>query len=190
MIKKMLEKLKRVLTPYKPSKTPYWTLSFPKSGRTWLRVMVAKAIALHFNCRKQIVLDSIEVIRAGCRKAPWLVFSHCQADRSIPANRYPEAFHEVILKYSLSTKKVLLLVRDPRDVLISYYYHLTRRQKQFDGSLSEFIRDPRYGIDKIIWALNVWYQNKNRYGDFLIIRYEDLRKTHIKNLKESLGSWI
>ena len=186
MIKKMLEKLKKVLTPYKPSKTPYWALSFPKSGRTWFRVLVAKAIALHFNCPKQIVLDSIEVIRSGCRKAPWLVFSHAQADHPIPADRYPEAFNEVVLRYSLCTKKVLLLVRDPRDVLISYYYHLTSRQKQFDGSLSEFIRDPSYGTNKVIFALNVWYQNKSRYSDFLMIRYEDLHKRPHEELKKIL----
>jgi Sulfotransferase domain len=46
--------------------------------------------------------------------------------------------------------KVLYLIRDPRDVVVSCFFQATRRKKLFRGTLSEFIRSDNYGIRKIV----------------------------------------
>ena len=48
---------------------------------------------------------------------------------------------------------VLLMVRDPRDVVISGYFQVVRRlhlQTADSMSISDFIRNPRYGIEKSV----------------------------------------
>lgn len=51
-------------------------------------------------------------------------------------------------------------MRDPRDVMVSMYLHLTKRGFKtgatFEGSISEMIRDPRFGIEAIVDTQNFW----------------------------------
>jgi hypothetical protein len=89
-------------------------VSFPKSGRTWLHVMLAR---LAHGAHAPFVLD-----------VPGVLFTHDDADKpSLPLRtdfgRYAD-------------RKVVLLVRDPRDVLVSYFAHRTRRDRTYDGTLS------------------------------------------------------
>ena len=44
-------------------------------------------------------------------------------------------------KYAAS--KVILLVRDPRDVMVSSYFYHTRRVRHYTCDISSFIRDQR-----------------------------------------------
>lgn len=54
--------------------------------------------------------------------------------------------------------KQLFLLRDPRDTVVSGYFQKSKRKKQdlFSGDLSEFIRDPHYGIEKIAQFNLAW----------------------------------
>jgi hypothetical protein len=71
-------------------------------------------------------------------------------------------------------KRVVFLVRDPRDVLVSSWYHLHYRENIFTGDLSTFIRDPLVGVRKVIEFMNLWLTHKDACADFLLLRYEDL----------------
>jgi hypothetical protein len=84
-------------------------------------------------------------------------------------------------------KKVIFLVRDPRDVIVSSYFEMKnrgnifgnnpyeKRRAVFDGSLSEFIHRREGGFDSIIRYYNIWAANRQIPKDFLLIRYEDLK---------------
>lgn len=79
--------------------------------------------------------------------------------------------------------KVILLVRDPRDTVVSWYFEMTRRRHlsgseapDFKGSLQQFIHEERAGLNTIIGYMNGWAENRGVPDDFLMVRYEDLHK--------------
>ena len=128
-------------------------VSFPKSGRTWLRLLVGKALAERHGFAESDMLDTFELTRrAGL---PPAVFSHDGASNT-------EARHLRRLspgKSDYAKKRVLLLRRDPRDVVVSCYFQASKRRDLFTGSLSEFVRHPCYGIDKILRWYRIWEDN-------------------------------
>jgi hypothetical protein len=66
----------------------------------------------------------------------------------------------------------VLVTRDPRDVMVSYYkFETTKRKPRFEGNtISQFIRHPKLGIEG--WCKHFLSWNK-RAG--FIIKYEDLK---------------
>jgi hypothetical protein len=132
----------------RPTKiTDGWLVSFPKSGRTWLRVM----------------LDELGIE---------IPVTHDGSD-------YKNPVHFTELKPcggSFSGRKVIFLVRDPRDVVVSYYFELKKRQKAYAGSIEDFIKDPRYGIERVIHFNKAWFR-QNVCSEFLVLSYEQLHQT-------------
>ncbi|MCB9798594.1 sulfotransferase domain-containing protein [Candidatus Nomurabacteria bacterium] len=91
-------------------------------------------------------------------------------------------------------KKSILLVRDPRDVVVSYYFQITQREPDVkklyfqdkDVTMSEFIRHDKLGIANIVSYMNVLYEvvQEVRGNDFLIISYRDLKNKPFVTLKK------
>ena len=91
----------------------------------------------------------------------------------------------------LRHKPVLLLVRNPIDIAVSWYYQFTRRQSRAKQELInhaiahpidrrsvgmwEFIRHSDIGLPFLIDYLNTWYRNVQALERRLVVRYEDLR---------------
>lgn len=179
----------KIVTSYFHRITDCYVISFPKSGRTWLRVLLAKALSLHFSDERDLSvhLEPLRVMRFGPGKGPGIRFRHDGSSFKDIART--ERTEESYSKYK--DKKVILLVRDPRDVIVSYYFHLTRREKDlYEKSTSEFIRDPILGVDSIIKFMNGWYEHRNVPSDFLLVRYEDLHKDpagELRKVMEFLG---
>ena len=118
--------LRKIAQSYRHYCADCYVISYPKCGRTWLRVMIAKALALHYKISLETVFDPSDVIKAGCRKAPRIGFRHDGADLIPDPSK--KSFKRKYQKYK--NKKVIFLVRDPRDVLVSYYFHRTRRMME------------------------------------------------------------
>ena len=53
-------------------------------------------------------------------------------------------------------RPVLFLVRDPRDVIVSAYFHATRHKKSFSGDMAAFLDEPKYGMAALTSYLNGW----------------------------------
>lgn len=164
-----------LLRPFRREQEQVTVISFPKSGRTWLQVMmgeyitrycrldVGNVIALHQYTKR---LEGIPRIRFSHDFRPqWKTPDELQNDKSMYRHQ-----------------KILLLVRDPRDVLVSSYFEKTRRKPakrkekpRFTGSINDFVRQDIGGIDTIIAFYNNWLRNRDVPLDFRIVRYEDLR---------------
>jgi hypothetical protein len=71
-------------------------------------------------------------------------------------------------------QRVVYLVRDPRDVLVSYYHHHRRRDIDFRMSISDFIAANQFWPGD--WGEHVtgWLQNDGA-DSILFVRYEDLK---------------
>jgi hypothetical protein len=128
-------------------KNPLNIVSFPKSGRTWLRVM----------------LDDIGV------KA---LYHHDGSDH-LSRNRLTDLNPD---KSKYAGADVLLLVRDPRDIVVSGYFQVLHRLNLPVGSMSDFLRDERHGIRKICHFNIQWFAAGPRMMRFAILSYEQMYK--------------
>lgn len=156
-----------------------FVISYPKSGRTWLRLMLGKYLTEIYDCDHEGLLEIYNLTqKMTC--LPRIAFVH---DGSSLAPKSRKARKLGKSKDLYKQKKVILLVRDPRDVVVSYYLHCTRREKIYEGkSISEFIRDDRFGVIKIITFLNIWAKNRFIPNEFLLVRYEDFHENACREL--------
>jgi hypothetical protein len=148
-------------------------VSYPKSGRSWLRVMMAHYFCQVHDRSFDVDADITELTRQF-PDSPRISFVH-------DGSTHEGECHYTAAELSgdkrfYRGRRVVLLVRDLRDVMVSYYMHATRRQRVFDGTLSEYIRDDRFGIAKAVAFLNHWYNARHVPGSLMVVRYEDLMR--------------
>jgi hypothetical protein len=120
-------------------------VSYQNSGRTWLRVMLSDL---------------------GIRPK----FTHAGA-----AYRYrlpPEHICDDLARYTGCN--VLFLARNPLDAIVSNYFQAMKTDKVFDGDISAFVRDPRWGLARMLAFNAGWYAARDRFRGFHLVRYETL----------------
>ena len=151
-------------------------ISYPKSGRTWLRVLLGKALCLHYGLGTESLLDTPALTAAaGISRTD---FSHDGTDPHDGLD-YASLSED---KGAYRDKKVIFLARDVRDILVSSYFEATRRSFLFDangrslfgGTLSEFVRSPVFGARKVAAFYDIWARRQTVPKDFLLISYEQL----------------
>jgi hypothetical protein len=127
-------------------------VSYPKSGRTWIRYILSQLnyehlIAFHH--------DHFEFSDGGKPAHSFGASSRLE--------QYPE------------TEKLVYMDRDPRDVMVSLYHQITGRFGdvfEYRGSLSQFLRDDYFGAANLKGFRDMWEEIVNRRG-FLKISYEE-----------------
>lgn len=145
-----------------------YLLSFPKAGRTWLRMLIGKALADHFGL-PQADLIEIHRMAGGRPEIPRIRVKHDDD----PHLKTPGEL--VARKSEYRDGKVILLVRNLHDLAVSAYFQATRREGLFHGDVSSFIRCRRGGVASMIRFYNIWAENRSVPRDFLLVRYEDLK---------------
>jgi hypothetical protein len=77
----------------------------------------------------------------------------------------------------LDYSRLLVLLRDPRDTIVSGFHTAKKRAKDvYLGALSEFIRDPSHGIEKVIAFNLMWSEFASSGEDASLLTYEELRE--------------
>jgi len=143
-------------------------VSYQKCGRTWLRLMLGRIFQQRSSLPEREVL---RITQSGMRfkashpKMPTMVFFHDDEAHRKTADEMN------VDKSFYKSRRIVFLVRDPRDVIVSNYYHMTFRAKQNDLSMKDFARRFYPGI---IRFYNIWADVP--VSDFLIVRYEDLKR--------------
>ena len=155
-------------------------VSHPKSGRSWLRVLIGKALCEYAGLDDQLIFDKDHLAQAT--GVPKVSYTHEDVGNS-KHKRYWELETD---KSQYKKKKVLLLIRDPRDVLVSYYFHVSRRSDLFHGSIAEFTRHDVYGIRKIVTFYNIWHANLHVPQALFLLGYEELHADPQGKLREVL----
>jgi len=158
-----------------------WVLiSWGKSGRTWFRVMLSRFYQIRYRLpiNRLLEFDNLHRIQSA---VPKVFFSH---------NNYLRDYLEDLdsLQY-FRGKKVVLLVRDPRDVAVSQFFQWKYRMRPHkkvlnryplhgsDTGVWSFVTNPECGIPRIVNFFNGWARARASFGDdMLIIRYEDMRR--------------
>jgi hypothetical protein len=143
-------------------------ISFPKSGRTFVRAMLARLFQVKFGIDERGLLD-FPSLRHAPLKVPRLLFVHAG-----DAMREPGEIKVNARAYTHC--KVVLLARHPADVAVSRYHHLKHRsrdkarKKLAELPLNKFVWTEKGGIPSIVKYLNEWAKIAGtvvRYEDFL-----------------------
>jgi hypothetical protein len=156
-----------------------FVVSFPKCGRTWLLVMIGHYVVNRYGLPQDDLLN-LGDFHKTVPELPPIQFKHDDK----PDRRAAEEL--IATKAAYKKHKVIFLVRDPRDVLVSKYYSLKYREDTYSGSLSEFIREPRGSLSSIVRYYNIWFDQRNVPNKFLLLRYEDLHAHADQKLAEVL----
>ncbi len=125
-------------------------VSYPKSGRTWLRVVLNELGAFP------------KFTHAGADP------KHRRSAEDVAEGRKGrEKFYQ---------HRVVFLARDVRDTVVSHFFEATRRQGEWEGDIKAFIRDKHFGVEKII-AFNVaWCDSARSFKDFKLVTYEEMKR--------------
>jgi hypothetical protein len=156
-------------------------VSYPKTGRTWLRVMLGKALIERYGLPQSRLLDTYKASKAaGIRP---IMFSHGGPRYLFDFRPFDRLSFDADL---YRHKRVIHLVRDVRDTLVSYYFQLAKREMLFAGDVSAFLRDPVFGAPKIITYYTLWFRNRNVPQAFLAVSYEQMRAQPVATLARML----
>ncbi|HUO26867.1 MAG TPA: sulfotransferase domain-containing protein [Candidatus Aquilonibacter sp.] len=142
-------------------------VSYPRSGNTWTRFLVASLV----RPAEPVSFANIERIIPDAEAQSSRYLKRIPRPRVIKSHQY----------FDPRFKKVIYVVRDPRDVALSYY-DFQRKYRQIEDSYPtpRYIRDfvaGRLGTgDWGTWAENVgsWLGARDGQPGFLLLRYEDL----------------
>jgi Sulfotransferase domain len=166
---------RQLLEWWQHRRTDVYLLSYPKCGRTWLRLMIGKALDEHYGIGASNPMD-LAGLSAREPRIPRIRVRHDLRWWSASVDRHQDAYR---------SKTVIFLVRDPRDVVVSMYFNATKRQQlndeeqrqhMFQGDLSAFLDHPVGGLDQIIGYYNMWAENRSLPALFHMVRYEDLHR--------------
>jgi hypothetical protein len=155
-------------------------VSFPKCGRTWLRMMLGTALSQHYGVtvRNLRRLTDADVDHPGL---PRVLATHDDSPQAKPPHRVMRS------KRAYAGTKVVLLVRDPRDVVVSLYFHVTRRRRlPYDGDLIDFVRDRVGGLASLLAFYDAWAPHLTD-DNVLLVRYEDMHVDPHRELRRMLG---
>ena len=162
-------------------------VSYPKSGRTWFSTLYFHYARLYFNetelrqkslytpDKSRSFQQMLAQRAAGCA-FPVCRFTHLGSSVLKPFEQRPGPWPDRTA--TVLAHPTVLIVRDPRDVVVSHYHHLRALGGALepDVTLTEFIRGP-WGIRRVLRFLNMWAEHA-RSGDrrLTICTYEKLRK--------------
>jgi hypothetical protein len=141
--------------------------SYPRSGNTWTRFLVGNFL----NPNQPVTFLNVERLVPDMYKtADWVL-------RRQPRPRVLKSHESFDARY----RRVIYIIRDPRDVAISnYHWEMKLRSVQDSCSIEEFV--PLWMSGNFwrrigSWAdhVNSWLATREGQDGFIMMRYEDLQ---------------
>jgi Sulfotransferase domain len=153
--------------------------SYPRSGNTWTRFLIANLM----HPEKPATFANIETIIPDATALSSRELKRICRPRVIKTHEYFEPRY----------RRVIYLVRDPRDVVLSLY-NFRRKYRSVDDSYSI----ERYVAERFLpgdldvsWSEHVgsWLGTRMSHPGFLLVRYEDLLQDPTRGLSR-LASFL
>ena len=178
----------------KAHRANFLIIGHPKSGNTWLKVMISRLYQLRYKLPESKLINTDEF----ARKIP-------EIPRLAATNAYYSYEGEVgkLLASGapdnpLRHKPVLFLARNPIDIAVSWYHQFTKRQSRAKQELInhfiehpidrrtvqmwEFVRHSDIGLPSLIEYQNTWARNVQDLEQGMLVKYEELRAEPVPTL--------
>jgi hypothetical protein len=165
-------------------------VSYGKSGRTWLRLMLSRFYQQRHGLPEGAFLEYDNLHRQA-HEIPTLFFTHGNYLRDHTGH-----FDDVAEDFR--GRPVVLLVRDPRDIAVSQYFQWAHRMSPHkkwlnrypaegeDLTIWQFVAEHEAGLDRAIAFLDAWSRAAEKLESIEIVRYEDLRAEPVATLERVL----
>jgi hypothetical protein len=151
-------------------------VSFPRSGNTWTRFLIGNLIRpgqpITFLNIERVIPDTSALSKSYLKGIP--------RPRLLKSHQY----------FDPRYNKVIYIVRDPRDVVLSYYnwqrkYGEIEDQYPLERYTGRFIAGDLAGLAGWgSWGEHVlsWLATRHNSADFLLLRYEDMLAEPLREL--------
>jgi hypothetical protein len=149
-----------------------FVVSYPRSGNTWTRFLIANLMhpdsEVNFSNIEALIPDTSSISSRALKQVP--------RPRLIKSHQY----------FDPRYRRVIYIVRDPRDVALSEY-HFHRKSKTIDDSfpieryVDDFVNGRLVSAEFGTWGEHAasWTSTRGGREHFLLVRFEDLlRDTH------------
>jgi len=149
-------------------------VSYPKSGSTWIRFILCNYIFISENNPNTVSFREVDDLMPE--------FGISNLTRRWPFDFIPR-FVKTHWKWNplFAGKMSLLIVRDPRDTMVSYYNYRNKQvSKVTQEDFQTFIRSKKFGLEAWFKHLKSWEKKAT-----CVIRYEDLKREGLKEISES-----
>lgn len=161
-----------------------FVVSYPRSGNTWTRFLIGNLISPD----DPVTFANVE------SRIPEIYFNPDRRLRRLKRPRILKS-HE---SFQPHYPAVIYIVRDPRDVAVSYYHHNVKAGNIADNyAMEDFI--PRFMAAEFDTKLGSWSDNvlswlRLRHGSerFLLLRYEEMKANpaaELRRIAQFLGRW-
>jgi len=164
----------------------------PKTGGTWLRVLITRLYAAKYGLPSRRVVRTDELHALEPRVPVFLSSSGYLS--------WERGWGDLVSNDpALREKRLLLLARHPGDIAVSWFIQFTKRTSAFKRELMlaemsdpfdpkaitrwEFITHPEIGLPAVIDYYNYWAENVTKLPRAHIVRYEDLRGDTVAELR-------
>lgn len=164
--------------PVNPLSSDVYFITYPKSGTAWFAFLLGNINLLMSGMDRRMtffggddIIPSLEI----SRHIP-------QPSTSFPGFRMIHSHSP----YNPHFKNVLLLVRNPVEVMTSYYNYL-QQLGAFSGDIRQFVDHPSFGIRAWISHTSGWLDGARASRvrtSLCLVKYEDLRDNPASELRE------
>lgn len=177
---------------FRLQRSDYAIVSYGKSGRTWLNVMLSRFFQLRHNLPEHD-LFFFDNLHSKNKAIPKILFTHDNYIRD-----YTGAGATKVAFYN---KPTILLVRHPADVSVSQFFQWQHRMPAHkkvlneypahgaDISVADFVLHADAGLPRAVRFLNEWAKELPRMKNVLIVRYEDMRRDPNREMQRIL-TWM
>lgn len=154
----------------------YYLCSFPKSGRTWVRYLLANYLNLQFQLNLRLNFSTF-----------FLLLPHDNLDERkgvgvydyYDDQRFPlvASTHVRYDENYFSDKRIIFLLRSVYDTLVSNYFQHAKvftEDRSWKGDLKGFVRSREFGVYAFCAYLNSWASRLLEDTNCCVLTYENL----------------
>jgi hypothetical protein len=173
-------------------------IGHPKSGNTWLKVMISRLYQLRYNLPESKLINTDEFARKIPEIPRLAATNGCYSYEGEVGKLLAVGAPDNPLRH----KAVMFLARNPIDIAVSWYHQFTKRQSRAKQELInhsidhpidrrtvqmwEFVRHSDIGLPFLIEYQNSWARNVQGLEKGLLVKYEELRGEPVPTLQKIL----